>query len=239
MAVAFEISGPIAMFRRPYTTTSSVSFPLPPPTAVAGLLSSIIGLANGSNEGSHHAKFWGEIKGTKIAISILNPVAWFAGTLNFWNLKEPQKNPHIRVKHQFVKNPKYRIYVQNGIEKKLHDYLENGTFIYTPYLGVAYAIAEITYLGDFEARAVKTGTSIALSSVLPVTNQTFTLDILTSKAIFKDRLPFCLDSERNLCETIETLYAPSQNHKICLKSWEGFDVTTYRDEYIAWFPAWL
>ena len=72
------------------------------------------------------ANFWDEVQGTKIALSILNPISWFTGTLNFWNVKEPQKSPHIRVKHQFLRNPKYRIYVQGGIEERLRQYLERG-----------------------------------------------------------------------------------------------------------------
>ncbi|MGB4656082.1 MAG: CRISPR-associated protein Cas5, partial [Bacillota bacterium] len=44
----FEASGPIAMFRKPYTTTSSVSFAFPPPTAIAGMIAAIIGIPNGS-----------------------------------------------------------------------------------------------------------------------------------------------------------------------------------------------
>ena len=114
MALAFDIAGPIAMFRRPYTTTSSVSFPLPPPTAVAGLIGAIVGLNNGSDEVGYAAKYWDAMRGTKIAISIINPISWFSTTINFWNLKEPQKSPHIRVKHQFVRQPKYRIYVHGG-----------------------------------------------------------------------------------------------------------------------------
>jgi CRISPR-associated protein Cas5h len=238
MAIAFDITGSIAMFRRPYTTTSSVSFPLPPPTSVAGLLGAIIGETNGSNERADTANFWDEVQGTKIALSILNPISWFTGTLNFWNVKEPQKSPHIRVKHQFLRNPKYRIYVQGGIEERLRQYLERGTFIYTPYLGVAYAIADIEYLGEFEIEPV-TNKEIALSSVLPALNQQdISIDVSKMKGIFRDRLPFRLNNERCLCETINTIYSPSIDEKIYLTSWEGLDVTTYRDQFIAWFPAW-
>ena len=38
MAVVFEVSGRMAMFRKPYTTTSSISFAFPPPSAIAGLI---------------------------------------------------------------------------------------------------------------------------------------------------------------------------------------------------------
>lgn len=238
MAIAFDIAGPIAMYRRPYTTTSSVSFPLPPPTAVAGLLAGIVGLANGSHEESCAARYWEEIKGTRIAMAILNPISWYTGTVNFWNVKEPQKSPHIRVKHQFVKNPKYRIYVHGGLEKELRRYLEAGTFVYTPCLGTAYALAEIEYLGNFDIQPV-TENKVYLSSVLPLLPEhNIKIDIIASKGVFRDKLPFRLTTQRALYESITTLYSASIKEKICLTAWEGLDVTCYGDECIAWFPSW-
>jgi len=238
MAVAFEITAPIAMFRRPYTTTSSVSFCVPPPTAVAGLLGAIIGLNNGSGEMAYSAKYWDEIKGTKIALSIITPVTWYSTTINFWNLKEPQKSPHIRVKHQFIRQPRYRIYVHGGLEERLRYHLERGSFIYTPCLGTAYSIAEIEYLGHFTLQPVYEK-KIALISVLPLLeNKNITIDISATKSVFRDTLPFRLSDERQLLKTINTIYTPSVNDKLYLASWEGLDVTFYRDECIAWFPAW-
>jgi len=238
MAVAFEITAPIAMFRRPYTTTSSVSFSVPPPTAVAGLLGAITGLNNGSHEAAYSAKYWDEMRGTKIAISIINPISWYSTTINLWNLKEPQKSPHIRVKHQFVRQPKYRIYVHGGLEERLRHHLENGIFIYTPCLGTAYAIADIDYLGCFSLQPVSEK-NIALISVIPLLeNQNIKIDISASKSVFRDKLPFCLSIDRQLLKTINAIYTPSAKEKLYLQSWEGLDVTAYRDGCIAWFPAW-
>lgn len=238
MAVAFDITGQIAMFRRPYTTTSSVSFPFPPPTAVAGLLGAIVGLSNGSHEAAFAAKYWDAMKGTKIAISILNPISWYSTTINFWNLKEPQKSPHIRVKHQFVRQPKYRIYVHGGLEDQLRQHLENGTFIYTPCLGTTYAIAELDYIGEFPLEPV-TDEKIALASVLPLPkSQNIKIDIFASKSVFRDTLPFSLTTERHLAETINTVYTSSSRERLHLLAWEGLDVTAFRDDCIAWFPAW-
>ncbi|MHB1127784.1 MAG: type I-B CRISPR-associated protein Cas5b [Bacillota bacterium] len=237
LAIAFDISGSIAMFRRPYTTTSSVSFPLPPPTAVAGLLAAIVGLGNGSHEEAAAARYWDELRGTRIALAILNPISWYTGTVNFSNVKEPQKNPHIRVKHQFVKNPKYRVYVHEGLEKELHRHLEAGTFVYTPCLGTAYALAEIEYLGCFDYHPVAEK-KISLSSVLPLLPENrIMVDIAASKGVFREKLPFRLTSQRALRESITTLYSASRG-KINLTIWEGLDVTCHGNEYITWFPAW-
>lgn len=226
------------MFRRPYTTTSSVSFSVPPPTAVAGLIAAIIGLNNGSYEAACNAKYWDGIKGTKIAISIINPITWFTASINLWNLKEPQKSPHIRVKHQFIRQPRYRIYVHGGLEDRLRYHLENHTFIYTPCLGTAYAIADIDYLGYFPLRPVAKE-KVGLISVMPLSDdEDARIDISEAKSLFRETLPFCLSNERHLLRTIDTIYTISAEEKLYLKSWEGLDVTAYRDDYIAWFPAW-
>jgi len=226
------------MFRRPYTTTSSVSFPLPPPTAIAGLLAGIVGLDNGSHEEAFASRYWEQMKGTQIALSILKPIAWHTGSVNFWNLKEPQKNPHIRVKHQFIKNPKYRIYVRGGLETKLYSHLEAGTFVYTPCLGTAYALAGLEFMGHFNDLSV-TDRRVYVSTVLPLPSEhSIKIDITASKGIFREKLPFKLDDQRALCESITTLYSSSPEIRICLTAWEGLDVTSCGDECIAWFPAW-
>jgi CRISPR-associated protein Cas5h len=238
MAIAFEISGPFAMFRRSYTTTSSISFPFPPPTSIAGLLAAITGYGNGSDKEGASASYWEKLSGTRIAISILNVIQWHSSTVNFWNVKNPQKNSHIQVKHQFVSKPRYRIYVQGGVEENLRLHLENGTFIYTPYLGVAYALADICYNGQFSWEPIEEQ-PISLDCVLPqVPGQSFVVDIIASQGIFQERLPFKLSARRALEESLTVLYPTSPENKIHLHLWEGLDVTRYRDSCLAWFPAW-
>ena len=46
--IAFDIWGDYAYFRRGYTTTSTVSFPFPSRTTIAGLISSILGFKRDS-----------------------------------------------------------------------------------------------------------------------------------------------------------------------------------------------
>jgi CRISPR-associated protein Cas5h len=242
MATVFDISGPLALYRKPYTTTSTASFPVPPPTAVAGLLASIIGIGNGSEQESCSSQFWAQLQGTRIAIQRLNPPAWFSTTINFWNTKEPQKNPHIRVKHQFVKNPHYRIFVQDGVENALRAQLEAGRFYYTPTLGAAYTLADVNFLGSFDypkARLTQIGEEIRVVSAVPITGEAETnIDFLKTRGVMKDAFPFRLDEKRTLLETIPLLYPSSPEHQIVLKVWEGLDVSRYGESCIVWLPAW-
>ncbi len=243
MATVFEVSGPFAMYRKPYTTTSSVSFPIPPPTAVAGLLAAILGLDNGVAGQSCASAYWPALAGTRIAIQRLNATAWFSTTINFTNVKDPKINPHIRVKHQFVKDPHYRIFVQGGVEAPLRDMLAAGQFIYTPTLGVASALADLTFCGTFECegRAAPVGTEVAIASALPLqVGQEAAIDFVRTGGVFQDAFPFRLDARRALQETLHLLYPSSPSRRIVLTVWPGLEVTRYADadSWIAWLPAW-
>ncbi len=236
MATVFEASAAIAMFRRPYTTTSSVSYPLPTPTAVAGLLASITGLDNGCQERGFAAQYWQYLQGTRIAIQMLAPLKWRSETINFWNVKEPQKNPHIQVKHQFISRPRYRFYVHGGVEEELKKYLSWGAFVYTPYLGVAYAVADIKYCGHYPWEPVVLEQA-DVSTVVPYMNN-LEVDILSSGGAFRERIPYRLTQDRSLVETLPILYQTDPDKKLRLIKRGELDVTQCGEDIVAWFPAW-
>jgi len=236
MAVVFEISGRMAMFRKPYTTTSSMSFAFPPPTAVAGLICAIVGIRHGSEGVACSASFWAELKGTRIALALRKPISWLRQTVNFTNIKEPQKNPHIQVKHQFIANPCYCIFVSGGLEGRLRSFLEQGHFTYTPCLGVAYALADIRYRGSYQELAVKDD-PITIDTVVPW-DESIELDVLGSGGAFKELVPFRMDENRQLLKSSSVLYATSPENKIKLKKRGSVDVSQCGDDVVAWFPAW-
>lgn len=237
MATVFEISGQMAMFRKPYTTTSSVSFAFPPPTAVAGLISAIVGISNGSDQDACNANFWEQLKGTKISIAILNNLKWGRYTVNFWNVKEPQKNPHIQVKHQFVKNPRYRIYVEGGLEKQLYPQLQKNSFVYTPYLGVAYALADIQLIGNYRTEPVLEKT-LSCDTVIPWDESIKLGNIIETGGVFKEQVPYKMDSKRTFLQSISVLYPPCPDTKLLLKERGDADVTKCGEDVVAWFPEW-
>jgi len=237
MALVFDVTGSMAMFRKSYTTTSSVSFPFPPPTAVAGLLSAIVGFESGSSLNACRAAFWEKMKGTRIALGILRSGTIGRHTINFWNTKEPKKNPRIQITHQFIFSPKYRVYVAGSIEPLLKPRLENGTFVYTPYLGVAYAIADLLYVGCFDEGALKIGTGVEIDSVIPWRDG-MKIDVSASGGAFKERMPFVMDSERALKQVVDVLYSPSPERKLHLMEKGEIHVARCGQDTIAWFPEW-
>lgn len=234
MATVFEARSSLALFRKPYTTTSSVSFPLPPPTALAGLMAAIVGKDNGAAGNAFRAAFWEHLRGTRVGFRILRPISWQRSSLNFWNVKEPQKNPHIQVKHQFLSSVAYRIYVEGGLEEELAERLRQGCFIYTPCLGVAYAIAELSWVGSFSGEPLSG--AVQVDSVLPW-KEGLDLDVLASGGVFRETVPFRLDGERRLVRSADVLYPVSPEHRLCLRHCPDA-VRRYGNDVVAFFDPW-
>jgi CRISPR-associated protein Cas5h len=237
MPLVFDVYGSMAMFRKSYTTTSSVSFPFPPPTAIAGLLGAIAGFESGSSLGASRSGLWDRMGGTRVALRILRQGTVSSHSTNFWNTKDPNKNPRIQVKHQFIFSPRYRIYVNGELERILRPHLENGTFVFTPFLGVAYALAEISYIGYFRGEKVETDEKIPVDSIIPW-QEGMVLDVIASGGAFRERMPFEMDNERALKKVVDVLYSPSPDKKLYLLEKGEIDVSRCDNEIVAWFPYW-
>lgn len=237
MALVFDLRGPMAMFRKSYTTTSSVSFPFPPPTAVAGLLGAIAGFSSGSEKNGFDAEYWSKLKGTRIGLALRKKGVPSSHAINFSNTKDPQKNQRVQIKHQFVFSPEYRVYVRGEIEPQLKEHLEKGTFIYTPYLGVAYALAEISFIGEFAEEPVDDSAPTLVDTVIPW-KEGMAVDVLKSGGAFKERMPFQMDEGRGLKQAIDVLYAPSPEKPLVLVEKGDIHVTRCAEDVVAWFPYW-
>ncbi len=105
--IVFEVWGDWAHFRKIYTTSSPLSYSIPPRTAIAGLISAIIG----NDKNQYYDCF------TKdqawIAVRIINPIKKFRIGLNLINTKTAKMFAQIKertqVRQEIVKHPRYRI----------------------------------------------------------------------------------------------------------------------------------
>ncbi len=170
--LAFDVWGDYAYFRRGYTTTSTISFPFPSRTTVAGLISSILGF----ERDSYYDVF--NQQNSKIGLRILNPIKKVRFNLNYINTKvgfylqdiNQKQGLRTQVQAEFLKNPKFRIFVSledNKIMGDLFDLLYNHQSIYTPYLGISECLANFKLVGDdFFTLHKKYGENIQMDSVL-------------------------------------------------------------------------
>jgi len=208
--LAFEVFGSLGHFRKFYTTSSALTYPFPPPTALRGLVGAIIGL--GKEEYLTHTK------DLKFAVQILNPVKTFTISTNLVNTKgkggrfEPslkawlKENNEARTQviQQLVKDPRYRIFVlgDGKVFETLREHIQMRKLFYTPVLGTSEHIAEIEYVGTFEVKELE-DVEGKCYSVCP-------LELLedlriTSIKIGKELIPYRMEEDRTASYT-EVLY---------------------------------
>jgi len=128
--IAFTLSSDFAMFRKPYTTVSPISFPAPNVGALRGIIGSIIG------------KDTDEIEG-HIAVLPIKPAERITFTLNVIGLKD-WKMTRVQFPYSFLQNPAFRLYYTGPHEEQLFDYLKSNKTVYPVTLGPAYALATIS-----------------------------------------------------------------------------------------------
>ena len=80
--LVFEVFGDYGQFKKPYSPMSPVSYPLPPPTAVLGMLGAILGY--GKNEYSKRLG-WEQLR---VAVGLRAPLRVFRAALNLLQTKD-------------------------------------------------------------------------------------------------------------------------------------------------------
>jgi len=235
MACVFDISGRYAMFRKSYTTTSSISFPFPPPTAAAGIIGAILGFPHNANQRADRADYWFKMRGTRVAIKINRPINWYRTGINFINTKTYKMSDHTQIKHQFVRDPSYRIYVDGPLEERLCESLRNRNFHFSPFLGVAYCEATIDWVGQFPI--LKSPIHPVLDSVLPVGAGIPKIDIRKTGNLNQTLIPLQMSMTRRLQKTVNVLYK-TENAPIVFREEDETEVTCVGGDAVSWFAPW-
>ena len=213
--LAFDIWGDYAYFRRGYTATSTLSFPFPSRTTVSGLISSILGIKRDSYYDIFNAQ------NSKIGINILNPIKKVRFNLNYintklgyhlWDIKD-QDSLRTQVRVEFLKDPKYRIYVSLNDNKLMDDLFEllyNHQSIYTPYLGISECIANFQLVGDdFFNVNKEMGENIQIDSILLKNESKIIIEPNKKYGLIKS--PGFMSSERVVTQYLEHYFEEKGN----------------------------
>lgn len=144
--LVFDIAGEYGLFKKPYSPMSPVSYPLPPPPAVLGMLGAVLGL----DKTAYHQRLgWDHVR---IAVGLRAPVRVFRAALNLLQTKDgtdgyfrPRagQNTHTQVPFELLRAPCFRIHVA-GLADTLADELaarlRAGRTAYTVTLGAGLQI---------------------------------------------------------------------------------------------------
>ncbi len=171
--VAFEVWSDYAHFRRGYTTTSPLSYPIPSRTALSGIIAAILGLPRDS-----YYELLNE-ENSAIALQILNPIKKVTINRNLvdtkgglWGIEEPLKR-RTQIVYEYIKEPKYRLFVwlrDNEKFKDLQKAVTERKTVYTIYMGISEHIAQFSPYeeGFFEAELTHAdGNVVEIHSIVP------------------------------------------------------------------------
>ncbi len=169
--LVFDIAGEYGQFKKPYSPMSPVSYPLPPPPAVLGMLGAILGYGKDTY---HQQLGWDRVR---IGVGLRAPLRVFRAALNLLQTKDgtdgffrPRagQNTHTQVPFEFLRNPRFRIYVAglaDPVADELALRLRAGRTAYTVALGLAPCLADVTWVGEWPAQVLPDGDWHAATAV--------------------------------------------------------------------------
>lgn len=200
----FDVWADYAHFKKPYTTTSPITYSIPSRTTLTGLLGAILGIEKNKNNVELSPE---EIS---IGLKILKPIKKVMVGHNLIDTKTAkymaQMKNRTQIKFEYIKEPRYRIYVSGGkYYDELRRFLENHESSYTLSLGLAQCLANFEYIGEVEG-TLKEG-SCEIDSVLPLEglhpNQ---VEIKDGLELFSDRFAKKMKEDREVLEYSDVLF---------------------------------
>jgi len=204
--LVFDIWGDLGHFKKPYTTTSPLSYAFPPRTTIAGMISAIIGLDK--NEYADH--FTKQI--SNIGIRIINPVKKVRINQNLIDTKTAKLFSKIRqrtqIRIEYIKDSKYRIYFQHqdsSLFERLDVLLKNHESVYTVSLGLSELLANFQYIGHFNLEVIANRDPVEIQSVV-LEQKAEIEEFEEGKEYFSARIPLEMNRERIVSQFGTVLY---------------------------------
>jgi len=204
--LVFDLWGDLGHFKKPYTTTSPLSFAFPPRPTLAGIISAIIGLGK-----KEYPNYFPK-KDANIGLRLLRPVKKIRISHNLIDTKKAQLFSRIRqrtqIRFEYVKNPKYRIYFHHK-DTELYDRLKNllatHECVYTVSLGLSELLANFEYIGEFNLERETNKEPTTIHSVVP--DQAIKkVEFEEGKEYFSANIPLEMNSERVVTQFGTVLY---------------------------------
>ncbi|MDI9435671.1 MAG: type I-B CRISPR-associated protein Cas5b [Euryarchaeota archaeon] len=197
--VIFDVWGDYGYFRKGYTTTSTLSYPFPSRTTLAGIVSGILGYDRDS-----YYDIFGP-SNSAFALQLLNPIKKVRMNLNLVDTKtgfilSDNKGQRTQLPAEFLKDVKYRIYLwleDESIMNDLLNFLSNHKSVYTPYLGISECLANVELVNDDFIKPRENyanGNDLSINSVIP-TNKA-KIKIEPGKKYGAVKSPAFINSER-------------------------------------------
>lgn len=164
---AFDIWGDYAHFRKIYTTTSPLTYSIPPRTALAGLIAAILGL--GKDE---YLYMMGKDKAS-IGVGLNSPVKKIRIAENLIDTEVGKGMNLIKqrtqIRFEMLREPRFRVYfshVDTELHERLVGLLREHKCVYTPCLGLSELLAGFSFKGECEGEVDHPLEPVKISSAI-------------------------------------------------------------------------
>lgn len=210
MAV-FDIWADYGHFRRGYTTTSPLTYPFPSRTALSGIIAAILGL----ERNSYYDLFSKD--NSAFALQILNPIKKVTFNQNLIDTKTgyylwDNKGQRTQIPFEYLKNPKYRIFVwlkDENLFKKLCELVSQRKTTYTLYMGITEHIAQFQpYKGGcLTALKKEASENTKIHSIVPVDSVKVVVnEMLNNYVLGYSKVPGFMNEDRVVSKYLEFYY---------------------------------
>lgn len=225
--IAFDIWGDYAHFKKIETTTSPLTYSIPTGTALSGLIAGMMGY----QRDSYYEDFSRE--NIELAVKLVKPVNKVRVNQNlintanrpYFNLYD-QDNPRTQIPYEYVRDPKYRIYLglkDEEIFESLSENLRHHKTVFTPSLGLSEHIANFEFIGEFEP-IKKESDDVEIDSVLPKNKVEINLkDVDEGMRWVVENIPMYMNEGRVVEEYAEVIF-DSNGNSIPLEEADYFEV---------------
>lgn len=202
------------MFRKFYTNSSSMSYPFPPRSTLAGLIAGLMGY----ERDSYMADL--SLKNCKIAVAVKTPVRSVMQTVNYLMTKSPTNfdgsagGTQIPIEWIFPEvgqtQLQYRVYVTHQNQdwlNSLDGLLKNGSWVYPPYLGLTECLAQVKHIATLSDWTFgQPEEKVPLTTVLPSLVLDGPPELIAGSQLIKERIPLALETNRKLEAICDVLY---------------------------------
>ncbi len=208
--LVFDFFADYGHYKIPYTITSPQTFSIPTKTSLYGLIGAITGL-----DKSNYLSYF-QTDSCLISVSVKNKIIKTYISENLINTKNVEMfarmnskkiSPRTQIKFEFLKNPRYRIYVylnDYNLFKQLKENLENHITKYSISMGLSELLANFEYIGCYNCEPIENNDNyIEINSVIPLDLINSINDIkFTQKEckFIKQSIPVQLDTKRELTQ---------------------------------------
>lgn len=203
--IVFDIWADYAHFKKYYTTTSPLTFSIPPKTTIYGIVGAILGL-----DKNDYLNYF-QMGQCKVGIQIMKPINKTRISINLIDTKNFKQMSNIKnrtqIRTEYLKDVKYRIYFyhkEKDIYDKLKLHLEEHKTVYSISLGLSENLANFEFIGEYNAQKIENNQEwIDISTVISANDKHLTnkgIDFSENREYFSDKIALHMKPNREVIE---------------------------------------